>query len=66
MITSKMAEGISSILLLSTSMSMVIGLSSGNLGCFIVFVFLELSDILLWLVQRDTEDISAFKDALSS
>ena len=46
-----MAEAISSILLLSTSM--VIGLSSGNLGweyIFIIFVFLELSDILLWLV----------------
>ncbi len=58
-IPSKMAEGIASILLLTTSM--VIGLSSGNLGweyIFIIFVLLELSDILLWLVKRDTEDIS--------
>jgi hypothetical protein len=46
---------------------MVIGLRSGNLDweyIFIILVLSELRDILLWLVQRDTEVISDFREEL--
>ena len=59
---SRIEEVISIIVLLLTSM--VIGLRSGNLGweyIFIILVFLELRDILLWLDQRDTEVTSVFR-----
>ena len=62
-----MADVISLTLLLLTSM--VIGLRSGNLDweyIFIILVLSELRDILLWLVQRDTEVISDFRETLSS
>jgi hypothetical protein len=48
---------------------MVIGLKSGNLDweyIFIILVLSELRDIFLWLVQRDTEVISDFRETLSS
>ena len=48
---------------------MVIGLRSGNLVweyVFVILVFLELRDILLWLDQRDTEVTSVFRETLSS